>query len=212
MSAFGADARAAFTLYELALQRHKLTALPGMQERRVLVEELEVVGTLDNVTSDDLGQLQIADLKTQRRFWTWLEIAAQLACYAHADAMWDAERERWTDMPPVKRDIALVLWMPRGGDQVEVFEVDIEAGWKTAQLAFQVVQDRSGGKSARNPRGRLRPAPMLTETERFAARFAACATMAEGRRLVLEAVEAGVWSPVLKDCADKAKARILFPA
>jgi hypothetical protein len=40
------------SLYAAALIRNHLKALPEMQERRVLVESLEVVGTLDNVVED----------------------------------------------------------------------------------------------------------------------------------------------------------------
>jgi hypothetical protein len=102
-----AATRRALVLYQEALKRHQLVAVEGMQERIVLVEELEACGRIDNVLEDrnalelDLrvrpeaagpgnqGPLYVADLKTQRRFWTWLEIKAQQACYNHAVAMWD---------------------------------------------------------------------------------------------------------------------------
>lgn len=208
--------RRAVGLYASALQRHRLRALPGMQERRVLVESLEVVGTLDNVLADHLGDLYVGDLKTQRRFWTWLEIGAQLACYAHGDAMWDATVGRWVDMPPVSLERALVLWMPRetddGEPRVDVYTVDIEAGWETARTAYMVVQDRAAAKSVRNPRAWLRPAPPVTATERYAARFLAVETLAEGRALVEEAKAAGVWSWELRDCAQLAHDRLALPA
>lgn len=222
-----ASSRRSLALYESALIRHQLRALPGMQERRVLVEELEVVGTLDNIVEDirtlpyeDRGRfpcdLYVADLKTQRKFWSWLEVAAQQACYNHADAMWDSILECWVDMPPVRRDAALLLWMPRetddGEPRVDVWEVDTEAGWATAQNAYRVVLDRAAAKRVTNPRGRLRPAPLVTETERMAARFAGCETLAEGRALVAESQRLGIWSQVLADCAQKARDRIGLPA
>src|SRR6185369_861341 len=101
-----AGTRRSLSLYAAALVRNNLRALSGMQERIVLVESLEVCGRLDNVLEDvAAGGLHIGDLKTQKRFWTWLEVAAQFACYAHADAMWDFERNQWVDMPPVSQDI-----------------------------------------------------------------------------------------------------------
>jgi len=195
------------SLYDSALARHGLVAMPGMQERRVLVEALGCCGTLDNIVSGMVG-----DLKTQRRFWTWLEIGAQLACYAHGDAMWDAERECWADMPPVSREIAVVLWMPRDAEGVHVYEVDIVKGWRTAQRAYEVVLDRAEAKSVKGNRAWLRPAPPATETEKWAAKFAACESIAEGRKLVAAAKDAGMWDETLAAVARRAYGRIAVPA
>lgn len=219
-SAPDAFARQHLSLYRSALVRHQLRALPAMQERRVLISELDAIGTLDNVLEDLVtGLLHIADLKTIKRFWSFLEIAAQLACYAHAEAMWEPTRGsddplagRWVDMPKVNLDLGLVLWMPRehpsGEPAVDVYEVDIKAGWETAKLARKIVLDRAAAKRVKNPRGWLRAAPEVTATERYAARFAAVETAAEGSALVKECVEAGVWSDILAECARDAKARI----
>jgi hypothetical protein len=65
-----AGTRRALVLYQEALKRHQLVALPDMQERIVLVEELEACGRIDNVLIDASYDHFIADLKTQRRFWT----------------------------------------------------------------------------------------------------------------------------------------------
>jgi hypothetical protein len=213
------------SLYTEALIRNHLRALPAMQERRILVESLGVVGTLDNVVEDMLtGLLHIADLKTQRRFWTWLEISAQLACYANADAMWDNELGQWVDMPAVTREVGMVLWMPRvppcaygctqtcehpaGEPRVDVYEVDIAAGWETAQLCYRVVRDRAQAKNSTAPRGRIRLAAPIGETERYAAMFAAADSVAEGRALVAEVKRKGLWGPVLGDAAKSAHERL----
>lgn len=213
----GRFGRRHLALYSAALVRNELRAVPGMQERRVLVEQLEAVGTLDNVLEclRD-GLFRIGDLKTQKRFWTWLEISAQFACYAHAVAVWEPDGAgggRWVDWPvPIAQDLAYVLWMPRehpsGEPAVDVYEVDIVAGWETAKRAYEVVKDRSAAKRKREPRGWLRPAPPATVHEKWAARFAAIETKAEGSALVAEAREAGVWDTVLADCARAALARI----
>lgn len=231
---FPSETRRMLALYRSTLARHRLTPLPGMQERRVLVEALEVVGTLDNIVRErgesitcarcrDAGKDArcpvcggslsytvdgrnlVADLKTQRKFWTFLEIGAQLACYAHGDAMWDPVAGRWVDMPPVRRDVALVLWMPRGGTTVEVIEVDIVAGWATAQHAYRVVRDRIEAKKGR---AWPRPAPPVTDTERYAAMFAGVDSLREGRALVEECKRRGIWSQVLADSAAVAVARL----
>jgi hypothetical protein len=215
-----AFARQHLSLYRSALIRNRLTALTGMQERRVLIEELGAVGTLDNILADGVrGFDAVGDLKTQKQFWTWLEIAAQEACYANACAMWESSNDpddpragRWVDMPPVSKEIGFVLWMPRnhpsGEPAVDVYEVDLIAGWRTAQLAREVVVDRSGGKSKTKPRAWLRDAPPVTLTEQYAARFAAVATVSEGRALIEEAKKAKVWSVILADEAARAKSRL----
>lgn len=212
---YPSETRRMLALYGSTLARHGLTPLPGMQERRVLVEALEVVGTLDNILEQgivpddpcrciDLRNV-VADLKTQRRFWSFLEIGAQLATYAHGDAMWDPVAGRWVDMPPVRQDVALVVWMPRGGTNVEVYEVDIVAGWETAKRAYAVVKDRSAAKSGR---AWLRSAPPVTETEQYAAMFAGVDSFAEGRALVDECKRKGIWSQMLADSAALAVARL----
>lgn len=230
-----AGTRRALVLYQEALKRHGLVALEGMQERIVLVEELEACGRIDNILEDrraleldiqmrpevggsgNQGPLCVADLKTQRRFWTWLEIKAQQACYNHAVAMWDAAAGIWVDMPPVSRETALILWMPRveGTDEephVDIWEVDTVAGWETAKRAHEVVKDRARAKSAKNPGAWLRPAPPVTDLERYAARFAAVETIAEGSQLVQEARAAGVWCEALAQTARAAYERVTVPA
>lgn len=206
---YPSETRRMLALYRSTLARHRLTPLPGMQERRVLVEALEVVGTLDNIVQEHIPNATlenlVADLKTQRRFWTFLEIGAQLATYAHGDAMWDVAEGRWVDMPPVRQDVALVLWMPRGGTSVDVYEVDIVAGWQTAQRAYEVVGDRS---AAKNGRACLRPAPPVTVVEQYAAMFAGVDSFAEGRALVDECRRKGVWCPALADSAQLAVDRL----
>jgi hypothetical protein len=218
-------ARQHLSLFRSALVRNGLERVPGFAERRVLIEEFEAVGTLDAILLDlRKKSMHIGDLKTQKSFWTWLEIAAQLACYARAVAIWepatgdDPRAGRWVNMPPVDRSIGFVLWMPRCPKRpedavgwephVDVYEVDIEAGWKTAQLAREVVLDRRGGKSVRNPRAWLREVAPVTETEKYAARFAAVSTTEEGAALVAECRQKGLWSPILAGEAKVAAERM----
>jgi hypothetical protein len=238
---YDAGTRQHVALYAAALQRNGLVALPVMQERRVLVEELECVGTLDNIlgqvcnaTSHGTGEPcpecfnngwtnpVIGDLKTQRKFWTWLEISAQFACYAHGTAMWNEAAGCWEDMPVVSQETGMVLWMPRHPDDpeerklwephVDVYEVDLVEGWKTARLAYQVVQARARGKSAANPLGRLRAAPEPTEWEKMAARFAACESLADGRALVKACQANGMWDEAMARAAQEAYTRLAVPA
>lgn len=213
------------SLYRTALDRNDLRAVAGMQERRVLVESLGAVGTLDNILEDlRTGGFHIGDLKTQKRFWSWLEVAAQLACYARAVAMWEPadpnhpRAGRWVDMPKVSLETAMILWMPREPateeeravwtPRVDVYEVDIEAGWRTAQLCYAVIQDRAGGKSKGTPRAWLREARPVTLTEEYAAKLAAVETRQEGATIVKEIKARGLWDTILAGEAHAAAIRI----
>jgi hypothetical protein len=210
--------RAQLTSYNEVLDAHRLRPVAGLQERVIICEALNCAGRYDNALEDlDTAVWHIADLKTQRQFWTLLEVRAQLAIYAHADAMWDEERECYVGMPPVNQELGLVMHMPQEPeherDPVEILNIDLVKGWQTARHAYQVVCDRSEAKSAGTLRSVVRPlpAPALTvvrTVEEYAARFASVATREEGKALVAEVMSAGMWCPELLACARKAEARI----
>lgn len=217
------DARKRLRLYVTALAEAQLKPVPGMQERKVMIEWANACGTLDNVLECiRSGWLHIGDLKTQRKFWTWLEVEAQLAGYANATAMWDDARECWTDMPAgLNKEQAAVLWVPnptRPEDdgtmpevRAEVRQVDIERGWDTFRLAHKVYTRRSEAKSARQVVSGIRgwnPVPALHSVERYARRFATVETQAEGSALVMEAWSNGAWCNVLSDAASRAAERL----
>ena len=213
---YDAASRRHLHLYTEALVRTQLRALPQMQERIVLCEALETCGRLDNVLEDQrTGRWMIGDLKTKKKFWTVQELGAQLAVYANADAMWDAVAGVWVNMPPVDSTTGVLLWMPRidpeDEDQeprVDVYEVDLEAGWATAQLAYAVVQERQAAKSKKSRRAWLREGAAVTDTERWAARFAAVDAKADGARLVRECQAAGAWNAAVAKAARVAYERL----
>jgi hypothetical protein len=202
--------------YITRLVVHRVEAMPGMQERQVMVERFGVVGTLDNILRD-LLQLEgcpykIADLKTQKRFWSWLEIAIQLALYAHADAMWDRAAGRWVDMPPVDQERALVAWMPwehpSGNPEVDMYEVDIQRGWEAAHTAFDAYNWRAQAKRKGDPWGWLREVQPVGLQEAYAQRLLQVTTRAEGSQVFAEAKEAGVWGPELEATAAEVLPRL----
>lgn len=215
--------------YVSQLQVHRLEPLPGMQERQVMVESLNGVGTLDNIMRDLLrapwsGRTNwcddfITDLKTQKRFWSWLEISAQLAFYAHGDAMWDKMALEWVDMPRVNQERALVAWMPwehPAGEvnpeqlhRVDMYEVDIVKGWEALQLAHQVFDLRAAARRKTDPWGWLRPAPRVSLMEEYARRLRDVSTREEGTQVYREAMEAGVWGPELEEIAAESANRLL---
>jgi len=192
--------------YREGLDAQGLVVLPDMIERKVVVLRYGLAGTLDRILWDNANfDHKIGDLKSQKRFWTWLEISAQLAAYAMADAMWDRARQCYVEMPPVAQDFAVVAWMPVNGlhyadaatstgdpDGVDFFNVDLDKGREALELCYQVDRMRSEAKSKAQTWGLLRPAPVLTVVEAYARRIGSVSSLAEGSALWSEIVKAGV--------------------
>lgn len=166
--------------YEKAMGQRGFVMIPELMERRVVCERYQVAGTFDRIAqrgplhvSMGSSPLYVTDLKTQKTFYTWWEIAAQLAIYANADAMWDESQCRYVQMPRVDKDSAFVTWMPvqhpgDDPDAVDVYRVDIAKGWRAVDLIHLVRGLRKEGERW----GTLEPvaAPMSDE-ERIAQRL-----------------------------------------
>lgn len=186
-------------------------------ERKVVVLEYGLAGTLDRILYDTVNAVhRIGDLKSQKKFWTWLEIAAQLAAYTMADAMWDRAKRCYVDMPPVAQDEAVVAWMPvahpepDSPDSVDFFAVDLERGRAALDLCWQVDRMRSEAKSVRQTWGLLRPAPHLAAVESFAARLDAVSSPEEGSAVWAEVVKAGLGeSAELREVAREVNRRLI---
>jgi len=167
--------------YEEAMGRRGFVMIPELMERRVVCERYQVAGTFDRIAQKgparvSIGNspLHITDLKTQKTFYTWWEIAAQLAIYANADAMWDEDQHRYVSMPKVDKDVAYVTWMPvqhpgDDPDAVDVYAVDIAKGWRAVDLIHLVRSLRKEGEKW----GTLVPLETpVSDEERFAQRLA----------------------------------------
>ena len=216
--------RAQLSSYREVLDAHGLVAVPGMQERIVIIESVNAAGRFDTALEDTLngGPVRIGDLKTQRAFWSLMEVRAQLALYSRADALWNEDTERYEEAPAFDQSLGHVMWMPKDRPEewpadhaydVQVLDIDLEKGWRTALRAKEIVDDRSEAKSAATLRGMFRPLPAgasvtMRTVETYAALFGTVATLAEGSRLRREAMDAGLWCLELEMCATKAAVRI----
>lgn len=160
-----------------ALERHHLEPIPGWSERRVCNPRFHVIGTLDmRVRHTDTGEEGVLDLKTQRSFWSYLEIAGQQYGYDSAPWTWEgplnksgswveSPRNTLTGMMPENRGkrVALLAHMPHeaGPDQlpVEIHEVSLEFGERVLDTALRNVDLRSVGASTKAGRriGGIRP-------------------------------------------------------
>lgn len=148
------------TAYQQALRRHRLVVLPDYIERRVRVAH-DLIGTLDRILMCELtGKLYIGDLKTQKKLWSYTEMAPQLAGYANAEWAWNADLQVWEPMPDVDKDIAIVIWMPHthpsGNDEVEIVDLPIRRAWDVAVPLAEAVKD---WQSESKTLGSRRPLP-----------------------------------------------------
>jgi hypothetical protein len=208
--------------YATGLQAQGLAVRQDYVERIVVVERYGLAGTLDRILEDLVaGVLRIGDLKSQKRFWTWLEISAQLAAYAMADAMWDRASRSFVQMPKVDQDSAVVAWMPVAHpdgldamgtagqeDGVDFFQVDLAKGREALELCHRVDRMRSEAKSKAQTWGTLRPAPHLTAVEAYAQRLDGVETPAEGSAVWAEIQKRGLsMDPVLTQVALDVAAR-----
>lgn len=183
--------------YQSGLKAHRLRVVPEYVERRVVVERYGIAGTLDRILWDEAnGTYRIGDLKSQKTFWTWLEISAQLAAYQMADAMWHRASMSYVPMPPVADDLAVVAWMPvehpDGGDGIDFFNVDLQAGREHLELCYAVDRARSAARGTTQTIGLLRPAPELGRVEAYALRLNTVASLSEGSALWSEVTKAGL--------------------
>jgi len=164
-----------------ALDEHDLEPLPDWSERRVWHPAAGgTMGTLDMaVMCRRTGQIGIMDLKTQGRFFSFMEIAAQQHGYDSAPWVWEGPEDdagRWapnlewnlTGRPDGEypgRRVALLAHMPQapGPDQlpVTIIEVPLDYGAEVMATAARNVELRSIGKSVAPGRrvGVARPIP-----------------------------------------------------
>lgn len=133
--------RADVQAYADAMSAAGIAVVDGWLERVLLVPEIDVAGTTDRLCNAMEWQLpRIGDLKTAKDVLRYgmVEIALQLAIYAHASHWFDPQTGQLHEMPLVDRDAAIVMHLPVGQATCTLYEVDIAAGWEAVQLALAV--------------------------------------------------------------------------
>ncbi len=129
-------------------------------ERITVNTQVDTAGTLDRIVRMPDGTLRIGDYKSQKDFtFGYLAVAAQLAQYAHADAMLDPDTDTWMPMPDVDKEVGIVMHVPVGSATCTLIEIDLVAGWRAAQTAYLVRELRSQGRAM----GRVYTPPDLAE-------------------------------------------------
>lgn len=110
-----------------------------LMEGVVVLRSLKVAGRFDRIVEIDGYDLPlIADLKTGSIDFAMPTIATQLALYSRADEMYDPATDTCSPMVEVDTKHALVIHLPAGQAKCELVLVDIEEGWRAAQLCAEV--------------------------------------------------------------------------
>jgi len=151
--------------YLTALRVNGLECVPGLIERTTFTSEFNVAGTFDRIYRLPDGTYAIGDLKTGRDLkYGQMEIAVQLALYAHgvnSAGVYDWGAGQWLparsygdsietgpwEVPEVRTDIGVVVHLPVQGDLAgtcTIKTVDLNEGWKAAQVAADVLRARKG--------------------------------------------------------------------
>jgi hypothetical protein len=107
-------------------------------EETCVLPEMVVAGTFDRIVVRD-GRPFILDVKTgQSLEHSWAAIATQLAIYSRASTLYNIETGQHSPMPPVDQRTGLVAHLPAGQGACQLIPVDLELGWRGAQLAHYV--------------------------------------------------------------------------
>jgi len=122
--------------YQKATTTHEFVAISA--EKTVVIPKFKVAGTYDRILAKD-SDLYIGDIKTGSTIeFSFLEIAVQLALYAHGVGVWNNDEQKYEPMPNVHQDCGVVFHMPAGEGRCDLYLLDLNAGWEIAKLCYKV--------------------------------------------------------------------------
>ena len=183
------------TAYAAALKTAGLRVMPELSERVIVNAEHGYAGRWDRVVADRAGQLYILDLKTGKDVVEYgsLEIGTQQALYANGTHMATPDFKSYEPMPPVDRMKALILHLPIGAGQGQVYGLDIHKGWRAAGVAFETRRLRT---EARN--GWMWAYSPATGADAVELRIGRSVALDELGAAVADAKRIGAWTPELE--------------
>jgi hypothetical protein len=128
--------------YVTKLKDEKIEVVPEYIEATIIVPSLNVAGTLDRlIRVIGWDGLIVGDLKTGHSVqYAWMEIACQLYLYSRATHIYDHRTETLSEMPKVNQDKAMVIHLPVGDAECELYEINLELGSRVAAVA-EVVRE-----------------------------------------------------------------------
>ena len=132
-------------------------------EQVVVMPALGTAGRFDRIVRH-LGVNKILDLKTGTLHP--LQIAVQLAGYAHAEVIYNPDDKSFRPMPAVSQTEALVAHIPMHEGRCDIYSVNIELGWEYALLTKRVRDEVRKAKLTHKLKAQLRPAPAAVDARR----------------------------------------------
>lgn len=107
-------------------------------ETFVVVDELRVAGSFDRLLRCPDGKVRVADLKSGKSEADYpLSTAMQIACYAHGKRYDPVLGGRFRLHDQLTRETGLLIHLPATGG-CAIHTLDLERGWRAAQLAAEV--------------------------------------------------------------------------
>jgi hypothetical protein len=137
--------------YVNALIAAGLSCRPEWVECRMVCDELEMAGTADRIVTAEGCVSRIADLKTGGSVdYGGLGWAAQLASYANGE-LYDVETDQRIWTPDLDLEVGYIIHLPAGQGVCTIYEIDLLAGYRAAQLANEIRAIRKASKTWISP-------------------------------------------------------------
>lgn len=142
--------------YQKTMAESGLEVVPQMIERITYTEEVDGAGKFDRLFYiPQTGEYIIGDLKTgdNPQVFGKVDIGVQLSIYARGvnrAGVWDKRTRSWDTRDPkdpgkrirVREDFAVVMHLPLGAGQCQLFFVDLRQGWVDAKMSKVVFDSR----------------------------------------------------------------------
>jgi hypothetical protein len=146
----GGPYQADLDAYRYATVAYALDMDPAYTECRMVNDLLEMAGTADRIvrycgrSTDPI--YRVADIKTGQTIeFGGLGWAAQLAAYA-GGVLYDVATDERLATPPIDQTVGYIIHLPAGQGRCDIYEVDLVAGHRAAELANEIRKIRKAAK------------------------------------------------------------------
>jgi hypothetical protein len=205
-----ADLLADVAAYITCLTDAGITCPTEHIERIVVNTAVDTAGTYDRLLRLPDGRLVVGDLKTQQRIFDWLAIAVQLAQYAHADAVYTVDGT-FAELPDdLDITTGIVIHLPARSGKCRLYEVDLDAGWRAAQMSADVRTTRGQSRAYGKPWSPIQR-PRTDGLDGLMAAIGIAPNLETLTRLWEQAGPAGRWTDAHTDAAIHRKRQLAAP-
>lgn len=145
--------------YRETMFGHQIERPQEYIECRIVNDLLRMAGSADRIVYAD-GVYRIADIKTgQTVDFGGLGWSAQLAAYAGGQ-LYDVATEQRMPTPPIDQQVGYIIHLPAGQGRCDIYEVDLVAGHRAAELANEIRAIRKASKQWISPKSTWVAAPV----------------------------------------------------